>query len=91
MRFFETWRKRWLFVKDSYVGYFGKDGQEIRCVLLMDRGFKVVTGAAETGSKSGLIISNLSHQIVIKSWTKRKAQEWADCIEKAIMTTGFSF
>ena len=90
MKLFEMWRKRWLFVKDSCVGYFGKDGQEIRCVLLMDQGFKVITGAAETGSNSGIIISNLSHQIVIKSWTKRKAQEWLDCIEKAIMATGIS-
>ena len=85
------WRKRWLFVKDSCVGYFGEDGQEIHCVLLMDQGFKVTTGTAQTRSSSGLIISNLSRQIVIKGWTKRKAQEWVDCIQKAVTTTGISF
>ena len=88
MRIFGMWRKRWLFVKDSCVGYFGEDGEEIRCVLLMDQGFKVAAGVSPTGSNSGLSISNLSRQMIIKGWTRRKAAEWLDCIEKAMTTTG---
>jgi len=91
MRIFGMWRKRWLFVKDSCVGYFGEDGEEIRCVLLMDQGFKVAAGVSHTGSNSGLSISNLSRQMIIKGWTRRKAAEWLDCIEKAMTTTGAEF
>ena len=57
----------------------------------MDQDFKVVLGNVHKGSTSGLIISNLSRQIVVKDWTKRKALEWVDCIEKAANSTGIVF
>ncbi|XP_069675323.1 phospholipase D1 isoform X2 [Periplaneta americana] len=71
-----TWRQRWLFVKDTYLGYMRpKDGM-VKCVMLFDSGFEVSSGLYATGLNHGLQISNLSRQIVIKCWTKRKRKEW---------------
>ena len=86
-----VWRRRWMFVKETYVGYLHPDTGEIGCIILMDQGFKVLTGKSQTGLSHGLIISNLSRQIVVKDWTKRKAQEWVDCIQNTANSTGTKF
>jgi phospholipase D1/2 len=59
--------------------------------MLMDQGFKIITGIAQTGLKTGLIITNLSRQMLIKAWTKRKAQEWVASIESAMETNTGSY
>ena len=54
----------------------------------MDQDFKVRAGAADTGQKNGLIVSNSNRQLFVKNWTKREAQEWLDCIQEAMDSTG---
>ncbi|PSN44185.1 Phospholipase D2 [Blattella germanica] len=71
-----TWRQRWLFVKDTYLGYVHPKDGRLKCVMLFDSEFSVSSGTYSTGLHHGLHISNLSRQIVVKSWTKRKIQEW---------------
>jgi len=75
-----------MFIKDSFVGYLRLDTGEVGFVMLMDQGFKITTGIALTGLKAGLVITNLSRQMLIKSWTRRKAQEWVASIESAMQT-----
>ena len=83
-----VWRKRWMFIKDSCIGYLRPDTGEIGCVMLMDHDFKVMTGLAQTGLTNGLIISNLSRQMLIRDWTRRKMQEWSDAVQNTMVTTG---
>lgn len=56
--------------------------------MLMDHDFKVLSGVAQTGLKNGLIISNLSRQLLVRDWTKRKMQEWIDGLQNTMNTTG---
>jgi len=86
-----SWKRRWLFIKDSFIGYLRPDTGEIGGVLLMDHDFKVSTGLAHTGLKNGLIISNLSRQMLIREWTKRKVHEWVDDLQVTMNTTGKDF
>ncbi|KAK4012263.1 phospholipase D1 isoform X1 [Daphnia magna] len=85
------WRQKWIFVKDSFFGYLRPDTNEIGCILLMDQDFKIATGIEETGLKHGLIVSNSSRQLFLKSWTKREVKEWADCIQRVMESTGRDF
>ncbi|XP_021931643.1 phospholipase D1 isoform X2 [Zootermopsis nevadensis] len=71
-----TWRHRWLFVKDTYMGYIHPKDGLVKCVLLFDLGFEVSSSVYATGLSHGLQIATLSRQIVIKCWTKRKRKEW---------------
>lgn len=87
-KLFEVWRSRWFFVKDTFVAYMRPHSGEICCVLLMDREFRVVTGAHLTGSKNGVFISNASRSLLVKDWTKRKAEEWTTAIQNVCDTTG---
>ena len=84
----QIWRKRWIFIKDSFFGYFQPETSEIRCILLMDQEFQVRSGYSETGLKCGLVVSNSSRQLVMKSLTKRETKEWVDCIQHVMGTTG---
>lgn len=90
-KLFEVWRSRWFFVKDTFVAYMRPHSGEICCVLLMDREFRVVTGAHLTGSKNGVFISNASRSLLVKDWTKRKAEEWTTAIQNVCDTTGKDF
>lgn len=85
------WRQKWIFVKDSFFGYLRPDTNEIGCILLMDQDFKIATGIEETGLKHGLIVSNSSRQLFLKSWTKREVKEWADCIQRVMESTGINY
>lgn len=42
----------------------------------MDQGFDVSTGIYSTGMRNGLQVITNSREIVLKSWTRRKAKEW---------------
>ncbi|XP_046647471.1 phospholipase D1-like isoform X2 [Daphnia pulicaria] len=85
------WKRRWIFVKDSFFGYFRPATNEIRCILLMDQEFQVRTGYSETGLKYGMIVSNSCRKLVIKGLTKRETNEWIDCIQQVMNTTGSDF
>ena len=59
-------------------------------IMLMDQGFQITTGLAQTGLKTGLVISNLSRQMLVKTWTRSKAQEWVANIGMAMnSSTGY--
>ncbi|KAJ9601182.1 hypothetical protein L9F63_000650 [Diploptera punctata] len=78
------WRKRWLFVKDTYLGYMRPKDGFIKCVLLFDAGFDVSSGIYSTGLHHGIIISNQNRQLVVKCWTKRKRKEWLSYLKDII-------
>lgn len=81
-----NWKKRWLVAKDSFVAYIrGRDGT-VCDVMLMDSEFKVEIGMGQTGAPHGLLISNLSRNLLAKCWTARKAEEWKESIETAKST-----
>jgi hypothetical protein len=48
----------------------------------------VRTGYSETGLKYGMIVSNSCRKLVIKGLTKRETNEWIDCIQQVMNTTG---
>ena len=54
----------------------------------MDRYFDVDCGILATGTKHGLRVTNMSRSLLLKCWTKRKAEEWKDAIEIAMHTHG---
>lgn len=70
------WRHRWLFVKDTFIGYIRPNDGSVKCVLLFDAGFEVSSGMYATNMSRGLQITNLSRQLMIKCWTRRKRKEW---------------
>lgn len=70
------WQKRWLFVKDTYMGYISPKDGAVKCVMLFDSGFEVSSSMYATGLSHGLQIATLSRQIFIKCWTKRRQKEW---------------
>ncbi|KFM64830.1 Phospholipase D1, partial [Stegodyphus mimosarum] len=67
-----------------------KDGR-VRCILLMDQGFKVDCGFVTTGIHHGLQISNLTRRLLVRCWTRRKAREWTECLVDTAKTTGRDF
>lgn len=70
------WRTRWFFVKDTFFGHLNPKDGSIRCIVLFDQGFDVSRGIYSTGMRNGLQIVTHSREIVLKSWTRRKAREW---------------
>ncbi|KAK7793830.1 hypothetical protein R5R35_014326 [Gryllus longicercus] len=76
------WRNRWLFVKDTYMGYIRPKDGSVKCVLLFDGGFEVSSGIYTTSMSRVLQITNLSRQLVIKCWTRRKRKEWISCLKE---------
>ena len=85
------WNVRWLFVKDTFIAYLRPDSGEIGCVMLMDQDFKISIGAKRIGAKNSCLVTNLSRKLLFKDWTKRKAQEWFDCIQNTMRTTASDF
>ncbi|XP_061176549.1 phospholipase D1-like [Saccostrea echinata] len=82
------WKKRWLFLKDSYLAYVRPKDGVICDVMLLDADFCVENGFGLTGAKHGLQIVNLNRCLLAKCWTGRKADEWQAAIEEVAKTTG---
>ncbi|CAG7818835.1 unnamed protein product [Allacma fusca] len=72
------WQRRWLVVKDTFVAYIRPKDGVIHCVMLFDAEFEVSSGLFDIGEPHGVVISNLSRQLVVKCWTKRRSKEWLD-------------
>ncbi|XP_063229629.1 phospholipase D1 isoform X2 [Bacillus rossius redtenbacheri] len=79
-----TWRKRWLFLKETCMGYVEPQNGRVKCVLLFDLGFEISSGMYATGLHHGLQILNLSRQLLIKCWTRRKRKEWMAAIKDTV-------
>ncbi|XP_063987421.1 phospholipase D2 [Diachasmimorpha longicaudata] len=86
-----TWHRRHLLVKDTFVAYITPKDGKIKSVILMDNGFEVSSGMYATGLRNGLQIMNSSRHIVIKCWTRRKAREWLEFIQRAASDQGRPF
>lgn len=85
------WRRRWIIIKDSCVIYMRpKDGQ-IRAVMLMDQGWNCCYGTSQLGVHHGIKISNLSRDLIIKCWTKRKARELNEFLVQTGRTSACGF
>ncbi|XP_048769180.1 phospholipase D1-like isoform X3 [Ostrea edulis] len=82
------WKKRWLFLKDSFLAYVRPRDGVICDVMLLDNDFNVENGFGLTGARHGLQIVNLNRCLLAKCWTGRKADEWQACIEEVAKTTG---
>lgn len=83
-----TWHKRHLVIKDTFVAYIRPKDGTIKSVILMDNGFEVSSGMYATGLRNGLQIMNLSRHIVLKCWTRRKAKEWLEFIQRVANNQG---
>jgi hypothetical protein len=57
---FISFKSRWLILKDSWIGYLNPQTGLLKQVLLVDQGFRVLTGQKSTGTRNGLFIENLS-------------------------------
>lgn len=44
--------------------------------MLFDQGFDVSTGIYSTGMRNGLHIITNNRELILKSWTRRKAKDW---------------
>lgn len=75
------WRNRWLFIKETCFGYIRPTDGEIRAVVLYDQGFDVSTGMYQTGMRKGLQVATNNRHIIFKTWTRRKAKEWASTLK----------
>ncbi|XP_011308868.1 phospholipase D2 [Fopius arisanus] len=86
-----TWHRRHLLVKDTFVAYITPKDGKIKSVILMDNGFEVSSGMYATGLRNGLQIMNSSRHVVIKCWTRRKAREWLEFIQRIANDQGRPF
>ncbi|KAF4521151.1 hypothetical protein B566_EDAN012917 [Ephemera danica] len=84
---FGRWGRRWLFVKDSCVGYIQVKTGVINNVMLMDRRFEVTQGR----NPHFLKISNMSRSIVVDCMTERKCSEWIEFLKNIAVTSGLDF
>ncbi|XP_065333308.1 phospholipase D1 [Cloeon dipterum] len=71
-RNFGRWGRRWLFVKDTFVGYVEFKTGIIKSVMLMDRRFDVTQSSVPHYMK----ISNMNRSITVDCLTERKCKEW---------------
>ena len=85
------WDSRWLCVKDSYIAQTCPRTGRVICVLLVDQGFKVLSGQSQTGIKNGLYIENLSKSLLIKCCNEKRAHEWYLSILNMLYTTSQLF
>ncbi|KAL3883140.1 hypothetical protein ACJMK2_029433, partial [Sinanodonta woodiana] len=85
------WSKRWLVLKDTFLTYVRPSDGCICDVILMDSDFKVEVGLNATGAPHGLLVTNLTRNLLAKCWTKRKAEEWEESINLAAATIGKDF
>ncbi|KAH7939849.1 hypothetical protein HPB52_018147 [Rhipicephalus sanguineus] len=82
---------RWLIAKDTCVLYVRPRDGVIKSVLLMDQGFQVQSGFMATGVNHGLLVTNLTRNLLVKCWTKRKEREWKDHLQELAKTSGRDF
>lgn len=59
------WQQRWLFVKDTYMGYISPKDGLVKCVMLFDSGFEVSSSMYATGLSHGLQIATLSRYVSV--------------------------
>ncbi|EEC07657.1 phopholipase D, putative, partial [Ixodes scapularis] len=85
------WRKRWLIAKDTCVLYVRPRDGAIKSVLLMDQGFQIQSGFMATGVNHGLLVTNLTRNLLVKCWTKRKEREWKDTLQDLAKSSGKDF
>lgn len=85
------WRTRWLFIKETCMGYINpKDGQ-VRTVILFDQGFEVSSGTYSARMHNGIQLMTLSRQLFLKCWTRRKSKEWMLYVKDVADTEGKLF
>lgn len=85
------WLKRWLVLKDSFIAYVRPEDGRMSDVLLMDQDFNVNFGIVSTGWRQGLLITNLSRYLRLKTSTQRDARDWYEDIKQTMTTTGNDF
>ncbi|XP_055938050.1 phospholipase D1-like [Argiope bruennichi] len=71
------WKKRWLFIKENFVGLLDPRSGHIDSILLFDRNFRVDTRKRRTQRDSGILIQNLSRKLFLKCENERQAESWA--------------
>ncbi|KAM7299428.1 phospholipase D2 isoform X2 [Ixodes scapularis] len=82
---------RWLIAKDTCVLYVRPRDGAIKSVLLMDQGFQIQSGFMATGVNHGLLVTNLTRNLLVKCWTKRKEREWKDTLQDLAKSSGKDF
>ncbi|GIY48766.1 phospholipase D1 [Caerostris darwini] len=81
------WKKRWLFIKEHFVGMMDPRRGQVDCILLFDRRFKVDSRKRKTRLKNGILIQNLSKyridrilftvlKLLLKCESDHQAESW---------------
>lgn len=79
------WKKEWIVLRDSYIGFCKDIGSKGPTdVLLFDRNFKVARSQSTFGSihQTHFIISNSARRIEVKGPTSRHIDEWIENLDK---------
>ncbi|KAI9261025.1 hypothetical protein EDC94DRAFT_610604 [Helicostylum pulchrum] len=79
------WKKEWIVLRDSYIGFCKDIGSKGPTdVLLFDRNFKVTRSQSTFGSihQTHFIISNSARRIEVKGPTSRHIDEWIENLDK---------
>ncbi|KAG2237483.1 hypothetical protein INT48_005516 [Thamnidium elegans] len=79
------WKKEWIILRDSYIGFCKDIGSKGPTdVLLFDRNFKVTRSQSTFGSihQTHFIISNSARRIEVKGPTSRHIDEWIENLDK---------
>ncbi|XP_067950671.1 phospholipase D1-like [Watersipora subatra] len=76
------WNKRWLVLKDSYICYLRSDNV-IADVMLFDQDFgEVKVGFTQTKIRHGILITNTTRELAIKTNSHHKTRYWAQSIQQ---------
>ena len=59
--------------------------------MLFDQGFDVSTGIYSTGMRNGMHILTNCREIILKSWTRRKAKEWVNHLKSVASNSARDF
>ncbi|CAF2677542.1 unnamed protein product [Rotaria sp. Silwood2] len=68
--------RKWFVIKDSYITYIRPSTFELRFPMLVDRGFRIVTGLRNVRTYHGIKLKNLQRTLVLKCRTTRESEEW---------------
>jgi hypothetical protein len=70
------WQQRWLFIKDTFMGYICPKHGLIKCVMLFDSGFEVSSSMYATGLSHGLQIATLSRYVCFSALASQSGWDY---------------
>ncbi|XP_054719269.1 phospholipase D2-like [Uloborus diversus] len=69
-------KKRWLFLKENFIGLIHPRKGVIVRVMLLDRAFKTGSGKRKAGHENAIFIQNLNEKLYLKCETSFQQDDW---------------